>query len=430
MAQISPKLARAFFADISAGSPVPLDPDDLLHMAHVRRHGHVVFGDIAVRCFKNRSKWTYDEREIRRAAQTFADFRLDVDDVVEVPLPTYFDAADGDDQGMGYRGQAAWRPQIASWLFWEARRKDQEGRPYEEWKDTWKRLGANGLPGTLTWDEFVAARSGARHRQNIANTRPLDLMTCSGGTLFLPRAYSELLDRWEQVEEDLVGRARTCSRCTEQGPRWGAWRTQTPLGYITLCPPCSGATFQRYIGHLRGVLYDSRRMRGIRADDYLCRLCAETRAAAWDHCHDHGYLRGPLCGSCNTFEGKSAPRHFLEDKEGAALHLLECRGCLEARTLPGRYHVAIVQKHLETTERHRHRSRPCRRRPWARHMDLAHGAHRFELECWPHSTTWTKGVTVPDTLALVRDFVDQALAAQPDAVSVPAQAVLGTTARV
>ncbi|MCD9880431.1 endonuclease domain-containing protein [Streptomyces guryensis] len=168
-------------------------------------------------------------------------------------------------------------------------------------------------------------------------------------------------------------------------------------------------------------------MRGTRADDYLCRLCAETRAAAWDHCHDHGYLRGPLCGSCNTFEGKSTPRNLLEEKEGAALHLLECRGCPEGRTLPGRYHVGLVQKHLEATERHR--SRPCRRQPCARHMELAHGAHRFEPECRPHSTTWTKDVTVPDALALVRDFVDQALAAQPGTVTVPAQAALGTQTR-
>lgn len=67
-----------------------------------------------------------------------------------------------------------------------------------------------------------------------------------------------------------------------------------------------------------------------------------------------------MCGSCNTFEGKSTPRHFLEDKEGAALHLLECRGCPEGQTPPGRYHVGIVQKHLEASERHRHRSRPYR----------------------------------------------------------------------
>ncbi|MFD0007133.1 endonuclease domain-containing protein [Streptomyces sp. NPDC127178] len=412
MAQISPKLAHTYFTDISAGSPLPLDLDDLLHMVHLHRHNHVVIGDIALRCYKNKSKWTYDERDIRRAAQGFADFRLDIDDVVEVQLPAYRDHAEKDPED---RGRADWRRQSASWLFWQARQKHQEGRPYEEGDDSWKRIGADGLPGTLTWDEFAAACSGAR----LANTRPLELMTFSGGSLFVPKSYAELLDRWEHVEEDLVAQARTCKGCAAQGPRWGAWRTKSPHGYVTLCPPCAGATFQRYTGHLRGVLYDSPRVRRTRADDYLCRMCAQTRAAAWDHCHAHGLVRGPLCGSCNTLEGKSSPHSFLE-QEGTVQHLLECSGCLERRTLPGRYHVAIAQKHLEATERHRHRSRRCQRRTRARHVELAHGAHHFELECWRHSATWTKNVMVPETAALVRNFVDHALAAaQPD-VALPA----------
>ncbi|MFD5079551.1 endonuclease domain-containing protein [Streptomyces sp. NPDC058371] len=423
MAQISPRLAHAYFNEISAGSAVPLDLDGLLHMVDLRRRSYVVIGDIALRCFKNKSKWTYDERDIRRGAQEYADFRLDIDDRVEVQLPAYRDHNEHAPEG-----RADWRREIASWLFWQARQKHQEGRPYEEWDDSWKRIGVGGLPGELTWDEFVAARSGTRLRKSIANTRPLELMTFSGGSLSLPRGYAELLDRWEQVEEDLVARARTCEGCAAQGPRWGSWRTQSRFGYVTLCPPCSGAAFQRYTGHLGGVLYDSPRVRGTRADDYLCRLCAEIRAAAWDHCHDHGFLRGPLCGSCNTFEGKSHPRNFLEDREGAALHLLECRGCLDRRTLPRRYHVAIVQKYLEGTEHHRHRGRRCKRRPSVRHVELAHGAQRFELECWRHGARWPKDVTVPETASLVQDFVDQALAiAQPDAVVPAARAGSETT---
>lgn len=425
MAQISPKLARTYFAEISAASAVPLDLDDLLHMTDLRRHNHVVIGDIALRCYKNKSKWMYDERDIRRAAHKLADFRLDVGDVVEVQLPAYRDHGEQDPED---RGRADWRQRIASSMFWQARAKHQEGRPYEECDDSWKRISSNGLPGELTWDEFIAARSGIKRRESIANTRPLELITVSGGSLFLPRTYAELLDRWEQVEEGLVAQARICKGCAAQGPRWGGWRTQSPLGYVTLCPPCSGAAFQRYTAHLRGVLYDSPRVRSTRADDYLCCLCSETRAAAWDHCHDHGLLRGPLCGSCNTFEGKSSPRYFLEGKEGAALHLLECRGCLERRTLPGRYHVAIAQERLEATEHHRHRSRRCKRRPSVQHVELAHGAHRFELSRWWHSETWTRDVTVPETLALVRGFVDHALAsAQPDVGAPAALAESGTT---
>ncbi|MGW2103704.1 hypothetical protein ACWCPX_39765 [Streptomyces olivaceoviridis] len=68
MAQISPRLARTYFAEIAADSALPLDPDDLVHMVRRRQHGHVVIGDIAIRCYKNRSRWTYDERDIRRAA--------------------------------------------------------------------------------------------------------------------------------------------------------------------------------------------------------------------------------------------------------------------------------------------------------------------------------------------------------------------------
>ncbi|MFD7629789.1 hypothetical protein ACFV7Q_27830 [Streptomyces sp. NPDC059851] len=67
-----------------------------MSMAWLRQHGHVVLGDIAVRCYKYRSKWTYDERDIRRAAQVFADFRLYPDDVVEVQLPPYRENGDRD----------------------------------------------------------------------------------------------------------------------------------------------------------------------------------------------------------------------------------------------------------------------------------------------------------------------------------------------
>ncbi|UXX97984.1 endonuclease VII domain-containing protein (plasmid) [Streptomyces sp. AD2-2] len=88
--------------------------------------------------------------------------------------------------------------------------------------------------------------------------------------------------------------------------------------------------------------YDKLRQRGTRADDYLCRLCKASQASAWDHRHDHGHVRGPLCGSCNTREGKATPYYFLQ-LEGTAMHLLECRGCLEQRTLPRRFHLDVVR---------------------------------------------------------------------------------------
>ncbi|MEU0386563.1 endonuclease domain-containing protein [Streptomyces chartreusis] len=121
------------------------------------------------------------------------------------------------------------------------------------------------------------------------------------------------------------------------------------------------------------MLYETPRRRHTRADDYLCRLCKESPAAAWDHCHERGYVRGPLCGSCNTREGTAAPYYFLQ-LEGAALHLLKCHGCLEQRTLP--HPTPTSSAHLEQTEQHGR----YRKQPHAREVDHAHGVHRFQLE--------------------------------------------------
>ncbi|WP_392675930.1 hypothetical protein [Streptomyces sp. LN785] len=72
---------------------------------------------------------------------------------------------------------------------------------------------------------------------------------------------------------------------------------------------------------------------------------------------------------------------------------------------------------VAATERHIIRACRCRREPWVEHLELAHGAYRFELSCWWREAGWTKTVTVVETSVLVRGFVDQALAAaQSDAV--------------
>ncbi|WP_328405316.1 hypothetical protein OHS70_38135 [Streptomyces sp. NBC_00390] len=61
------------------------------------------------------------------------------------------------------------------------------------------------------------------------------------------------------------------------------------------------------------------------------------------------------------------------------------------------------------TERHGR----CRRQPYARHLEHAHGVHRFELECgWHIIGKWTKDVTAAEAAVLVRAFVDKALAAE------------------
>ncbi|WP_043271977.1 endonuclease domain-containing protein [Streptomyces sp. CT34] len=396
MPMMSPKSARATFADLTANCALPLDPDVLLRTDLLHHHGHTVIGDAALRGYKYKGRWRYDERDVRRAGRALAELPINLDDLAEIHLPEYRDHI-----GLEEWARPDWRRQLVTWMFNAARHKAfQEDRPYDENWDSWKEIGDNGLPGGLTMTEFIQARSNDSHMQNIAGTKPRRLLSWSGEHWLLPRAYADLLDRWERLEDDLVNQARICSSCGTKGPLW-AWRTPTANGYITLCPPCSGTAYQTYQGHLHGVLYESLR-RTMRADDYLCRLCAQSRAFTWDHCHDHGYVRGPLCASCNTFEGKGV-RFLL--REGSVLHLLECRGCLEQKTLPRRFRIAVIREHVEATERHGR----CRHRPYTQGLEHVHDVHRFSLRC--HQSSWTKDVTATEAADVVRAFVEKALAA-------------------
>lgn len=36
------------------------------------------------------------------------------------------------------------------------------------------------------------------------------------------------------------------------------------------------------------------------AAQFMCASCMTMRAAVWDHCHTHGFVRAPLCNRCNT----------------------------------------------------------------------------------------------------------------------------------
>jgi hypothetical protein len=46
---------------------------DLPPMPGLRQHGHVFVGAIAVRCYKHKARWTYDERDNRAAGRAFAE---------------------------------------------------------------------------------------------------------------------------------------------------------------------------------------------------------------------------------------------------------------------------------------------------------------------------------------------------------------------
>lgn len=84
---------------------------------------------------------------------------------------------------------------------------------------------------------------------------------------------------------------------TEVGHR-RMYRRLTPPGSIT--PP------RAYDGELDGAQYttsfkERQQLNWPRASEFACLSCSVERAEVWDHCHRHGFVRGPLCTPCNTW---------------------------------------------------------------------------------------------------------------------------------
>lgn len=88
-------------------------------------------------------------------------------------------------------------------------------------------------------------------------------------------------------------------------------------------PAGTGADAVVYRGELSGREYrvDRAGRRGWpRASAFMCAGCLSVRAQVWDHCHAHGFVRAPLCHSCNTRHwrgwrpehGRAAPSRNLD----------------------------------------------------------------------------------------------------------------------
>ncbi|MGP3737577.1 endonuclease domain-containing protein (plasmid) [Streptomyces sp. GDS52] len=395
MPMISPEYAGRLLEELTAGCPVPAAPAEMSRYAF-QTSDHVLIGDVAVRGYKHKNRWRLDERDIRKAGEKLASLAIDLGDLVDARLPS---AEHG----------RTWRSQILNW-FVNAAYEDQSANGCHcEGQQPCGRTRPNqhGL-GCGATREQVEARYG---QQAIAFTRPLPLLTWSGTTWMVPRAYAALLDRADQITAQSAEQAARCSRCGATGDIW-EWRTSSVVGYTTLCPSCTSAAARPYKGHLRGRLYASL-PKNSQPDAFLCVLCTGPRQAMyWDHCHEHGFVRGPVCASCNTYEGGG---YRFIDRPGAMQHLLRCKGCLRERTVPTRHHPDIVLRGL-VIESHG----SCAQQPPAWGEAQEDGSVRFRLHCWGHTPPqqWEQIVPTFQVRRLVSEFVDKTLEADPGA---PAQ---------
>ncbi|MFD3998942.1 endonuclease domain-containing protein [Streptomyces sp. NPDC058583] len=331
---ITPQLAATFLADETRQCPLPMAPDRFRYKYNRdARHDFVFFGHQPVRAYKASNRWKFVESDVRAAGRAVAALAWDPDDLVD-PRPG----------GVGKQGGSrleptGWRAQIHSWIDAAARTAHDE---------TGCACGVVwGYGYETSWGLRCGLTSDALRRQiseyAIACVLPVASLVWTNDTWLIPRTLAFILDRREETDENLSHAPVPCQVCGTSVTDPGR-RAATTSGWKVTCPTCAQATLLSYRRQLEGKTYAKVRESGPPAEDYLCTLCDPPRpAAAWDHCHDHGLIRGPLCGSCNTLEGHG--KDFLTLK-GSAAHLLRCTHCRTRRTLPANHQLAALRRHL------------------------------------------------------------------------------------
>lgn len=172
------------------------------------------------------------------------------------------------------------------------------------------------------------------------------------------------------------GPARQAQPSPSRPPTPG--RPETPHGRQTTSPESPTASLRPYNKELEGQLYSvlsrkpgtSRKVAG-----WACAVCRTAPATVLDHCHEHGYVRAPVCQSCNTQErpdhlysndirvANRYTRLFHTDTDDWLRHWHRCPGCRARTTLPLPHLAAwtahIACRSLRPTHRAPRGRKPC-----------------------------------------------------------------------
>jgi Recombination endonuclease VII len=312
--------ADALWVALTADSAVPTASGAFTCSPARAKAGYVLLGDQVVATVRaSDGQWNVPEGEVRRAAAELNAVGMDRHDLVRVGP---FRGAPR--QGCNEETQLRWRRRIAGEL-------QESGGP-----------------------ERAARREDGRtsHLAGIDWRRILVEQTRDGAqrTWWLPRAVVRLLDAAEHTETQWVQAART-RQATETvteppshpRPARDADRRQTTS------PEGPTASPRPYDKELEGQLYSvlsrkpgtRRRVAG-----WACAVCRSEPATVLDHCHEHGYVRAPVCQSCNTLErpdhlysndvrvANRYTRLFDTDTDDWLRHWHRCPGCRARTTLP------------------------------------------------------------------------------------------------
>ncbi|WP_249402318.1 endonuclease domain-containing protein [Streptomyces sp. YIM 121038] len=198
-------------------------------------------------------------------------------------------------------------------------------------------------------------------------------------TWWLPRAVVRLLDAAGHAEAQWVQatRSRQASAAVAEPPSHPR-QAKDADGRQTPSPQGPAASLRLYNRELEGQLYSvlsrnpgtARRVAG-----WACAVCRAAPATVLDHCHEHGYVRAPVCQSCNTQErpdhlysndirvANRYDRLFRSDTDTWLRHWHRCPGCRARTTLPlphlAAWIACIACRSLRPTHRAPGGRKPC-----------------------------------------------------------------------
>lgn len=313
-------VADALWVDLTADSAVPTASGAFTCSPADARTGYVLLSAHVVATVRTSGdQWSVAEAEVRRAAAELNAVGMDRQDLVRIGP---------------FRG--ALRPERNGETALRWRRRIT--RELQELGGTTRAAGREvGQPCHLAgidWRQILVeqTRDGAQR------------------TWWLPRAVVRLLDSAEHTETQWLHAARTrqASAAVTEPPRPRQAQNADGRGEVT-SPQGATTSLHPYNRELDGQLYSvlsrkpgtSRRVAG-----WACAVCRTVPATILDHCHEHGYVRAPVCQSCNTQERpdhlysndiRVAGRYtrlFHTDIDDWLRHWHRCPGCRARTTLP------------------------------------------------------------------------------------------------
>ncbi|MPY31597.1 recombinase [Streptomyces adustus] len=312
--------ADALWADLTADSAVPTASGAFTRSPAHARVGYVLLGAHVVATVRaGGGRWSVAEAEVRRAAAELNAVGMDRQDLVRVGP---FRGASRQEGGEG--SPLRWRRRIAEQL-------QESGGPERAAR---RDVGRPSHLAGIDWRRILVERTHAGTQR----------------TWWLPRAVVRLLDAAEHAETQwvhAVGTRRASPATTESASRLR--QPSAVDGRQKTSPEQPTTALRPYDAELEGRLYSvlsrqpgtSRQVAG-----WACAVCRTAPAAVLDHCHEHGYVRAPLCQSCNTQErpdhlysndirvANRYTRLFDTDTDAWLGHWHRCPGCRARTTLP------------------------------------------------------------------------------------------------